>query len=235
MVRQLFKLDPRTKFFLIIMSALFVLSRIGGRELYLFQQILTVIPYVLLLAEGEYPTCIRSAAALLFGHFLLSVPSFCGNAAAGAAAIAVGGILVRLVPAIATGAYAIKTTKVSEFTAAMEKMHVSEKIIIPATVIFRFLPTVQEEFRSIGDAMKLRGITLCGSKASEMLEYRLVPMLISSVRIGEDLSAAAITRGLASGTKRTNICRVGFHFLDYAFFLFFAAVIVRFIMKLIGV
>ena len=51
MNRKFFKLDPRTKLFLIIITALVVLSRLGGEELYVFQIILTVVPYILLLAE----------------------------------------------------------------------------------------------------------------------------------------------------------------------------------------
>ena len=44
----------------------------------------------------------------------------------------------------------------------MEKLHVSEKIIIPLTVIFRFLPMLKEEFQSIDDAMRMRGICFGG-------------------------------------------------------------------------
>ena len=55
------------------------------------------------------------------------------------------------------------------------------------------------------------------------------------MRIGEELSAAAITRGLASGNKRTNICKIGFGILDYVFFVFFAVGIARLIMSLVGV
>ena len=69
----------------------------------------------------------------------------------------------------------------------------------------------------------------------KVLEYKMIPMLICSVRIGEELSAAAITRGLASGIKRTNICKIGFGILDYAFLTFFAVIVVRLTMRFIGV
>jgi len=235
MIRKFFKLDPRTKFILVIMTALVVLSRLGGEELYVFQMILTVIPYVLLLAEQEYSYCVKSLIGMAISYCILLIPRVCDNMMIGATAIVVGGIFSRMIPTITIGYYVIKTTKVSEFVAGMEKMHVSEKIIIPMTVVFRFLPTIKEELQSIGDAMDMRGIGFGGNKASEMLEYRMIPMLISSVRIGEDLSAAAITRGLASGTKRTNICKIGFGFLDYTLFVLFLVIIVRFVMSLIGV
>ena len=233
MIRKFFKLDPRTKFILVIMTALVVLSRLGGENLHVFQMILTVTPYVLLIAEKEYSYCVKSLIGLVISWCVLLIPRVCSNMAFGAIAIVVGGVFSRMIPTITVGYYVIKTTKVSEFVAGMEKMHVSEKVIIPMTVVFRFLPTVKEEFRAIGDAMDMRGISLGGNKASEMLEYRMIPMLISSVRIGEDLSAAAITRGLASGTKRTNICKIGFGFLDYALFVIFLAIIVKFVLGFI--
>ena len=39
-------------------------------------------------------------------------------------------------------------------------------------------------------------------------------MMICCVKIGEELSAAALTRGLGGPVKRTNICKIGFHAQD---------------------
>ena len=89
-----------------------------------------------------------------------------------------------------------------------------EEVVIPMSVMFRFFPTVGEEFRDINNAMKMRGIRAGGIHAAKMLEYRIVPLMTCSVRIGEELSAAALTRGLHSGAKRTNICCIGFHAAD---------------------
>ena len=233
--KRIFTLDPRTKFFMMLLMALIVLSRIGGDRVKVPRIILTFIPYILLLLEGDFSYCLTSLAALGVSRFLLYVPHILSYAPAGACAMVVGGIFIRMIPTVTAGHYVIKSTKVSEFIAAMEKMHVSQKIIIPLSVIFRLLPTVKEEFQSIEDAMGMRGIRLGGNKASDMIEYRLIPLVISSVRIGEDLSAAAITRGLASGKKRTSICKVRFHFMDYIFLTFFALTAVLAVLYYIGV
>ena len=42
-------------------------------------------------------------------------------------------------------------------------------------------------------------------------------MMICSVKIGEELSQAALTRGLGGPVKRTNICKLGFHVQDVIF------------------
>ena len=98
----------------------------------------------------------------------------------------------------------------------MKRMHVSEKIIIPLSVIFRFFPTIGEENRAIADAMRMRGIRFGGKHPGRVLEYRLIPLMISIVKIGDELSAAALTRGLGAPVRRTDICKVGFHTQDFA-------------------
>lgn len=105
----------------------------------------------------------------------------------------------------------------------MQRLRVSEKIIIPMSVMFRFFPTVGEEFSAINTAMRMRGISLGGGSAGKMLEYRLVPLLTCSAKIGEELSAAALTRGLGGEVKRTNICRIGFRIQDVLFISLCAA------------
>lgn len=114
------------------------------------------------------------------------------------------------------GYYLIESTTVSEFVAAMERVHIPQKIVIPLSVVFRFFPTIREEYAAIGDAMKMRGISTLRSPI-KMLEYRVVPLMISIAYIGEELSAAALTRGIGAPTKRTNICNIGFGALDVIF------------------
>lgn len=67
----------------------------------------------------------------------------------------------------------------------------------------------------ISDAMRMRGISFGGNHPGKMLEYRLIPLMTCSVKIGDELSAAALTRGLGADVKRTNICKIGFRFVDY--------------------
>jgi energy-coupling factor transport system permease protein len=83
--------------------------------------------------------------------------------------------------------------------------------------MIRFFPTVAEENAAISDAMRMRGIRLFGLNVMDTLEYRMVPLMMSAVKIGEDLSASALTRGLGAPIQRTNICKIGFSWLDYGF------------------
>ena len=83
-------------------------------------------------------------------------------------------------------------------------MHVPDGIAVSLAVVMRFFPTLKEEYSAINDAMKMRGIAFGGGKVSKMIEYRMIPLLFSCVSIGEELSAAAVTRGLGAPVKRTS-------------------------------
>jgi energy-coupling factor transport system permease protein len=146
-----------------------------------------------------------------------------------------GGILTRFVVTIMMGEYVIATTSVSEFISAMEKLHMPQQVTIPLSVMFRLFPTSGAEWKSIRRAMRMRGIHIGGAKAGQVVEYQMVPMMTSSVRIGEELSASALTRGLGAPVKRTNICRIGFRAQDYLLLAGCLFVVCAWILELCGV
>lgn len=206
--------DPRTKLLLLIAVSIFVLGGLCSDKLPFIAPVLSVMPALLLLAARKIKKAffylIVLAGANLLAEFLLpQLSGFLYFFLLGGT-----GLITRVLPGITMGAYVVSTTTVSEFTAAMQRLHISDKIIIPMSVMFRFFPTIGEEFSGINAAMKMRGIGLGGGNAAAMLEYRLIPLLTCSAKIGEELSAAALTRGLGGDIRRTNICRIGFRMPD---------------------
>lgn len=207
--------DPRTKFLLLITMSAFVLGGAGGETLGHLIPVFCAIPAIALLTAKKIKCavlyialyCLSSAAVYFLGSRTQGVVHFL--------IMGICGILLRFLPCLMMGSYLISTTTVSEFTAAMLRLHISEKIIIPLSVMFRFFPTVFDEFKSINTAMQMRGIRFGSVGIAKMIEYRLVPLMTCCVKIGEELSAAALTRGLGGEVKRTNICKIGFHAQDY--------------------
>lgn len=215
-----FWLDPRTKIIILIaVNIVVICGGLNGISAYI-RPLLASLPFILLLAERKTKIAIIYFV-LLFPAMMLEF-FFIGstNGILNIIILLYTGILSRFLPGIITGYYLISTTKISELIAAMERMHISQNIIIPFAVMIRFFPTVSEENNAINDAMRMRGVRIGGGNAIAMLEYRIVPMLMSTVKIGEELSAAALTRGLGSPTKRTNISKVGFKFIDLVLILF---------------
>ena len=80
--------------------------------------------------------------------------------------------------------------------------------------------------------MRMRGITGKNffKNPQAVLEYRIVPLMMSVVTIGNDLSAAALTRGLGNGKKRTSICKIGFHWKDFALMIIVTAALLVFLL-----
>lgn len=214
--KKSFQLDPRTKvFFMAFVTTLlfFVYTNL------VLVTILAAIPLAFLLLNGQ-----RKTALVYGGLFILAIAatqiknSYSLPQVINAVLVLLIALVMRLFPTFMMGYYIIESTKVNEFVSAMERWHVSPKIIIPVSVIFRFIPTIREEAHSIGDAMRMREIRL-GSRRflknpATFLEYRLIPLMISIVKIGDELSAAALTRGLGNPVKRTNIITVHFNIYD---------------------
>lgn len=217
--KQGITLDPRTKLVLLLMVATFVLGGAGGNDLIWARILLAIVPAILLLLSGKAKAFFIFETLFLVGcllqYYLLGRLSGFLNFIV----LATAGILSQFMPGLMMGYYAVTTTTVSEFVAAMERIHLPKQIVIPLSVMFRFFPTVGEEASSISDAMRMRGISFDGKHSEKMLEYRLVPLMTCSVKIGDELSAAALTRGLGADVKRTNICKIGFRFMDYLILL----------------
>lgn len=213
------RLDPRTKLFLLITISILVVGGEVSGIMIIIKPLTALPPFLLLLTIGKWrqSICFTFLFTVLFLCELLILPAM---GKSGFLLLFFCGLFGRLLPGVVMGYYTVSTTTVSEFIAAMERMHLTPKLIIPLAVMFRFFPTVMEEYHDIGDAMRMRGIRIGGRKTSKMLEYRFIPMMICSVKIGEELSAASLTRGLGAPVKRTNICQVGFHKTDVFIILF---------------
>lgn len=232
--------DPRTKLLLLITMATFVLggagnsNSISGDILRVVSIVLCALPFVLLLTAKKYKTTwcyivVYSAMTVVFYLFGGKLSGLLGFLILGTS-----GIVTRFMPGLMLGAYVVSTTTVSEFTAAMRRMKISDKITIPLSVMFRFFPTVADEFTSINAATRMRGISMGGSNKAKMLEYRLIPLMVCSAKIGEELSVAALTRGLGGTVKRTNVCKIGFHVQDWIAFVLCAVPFVCLVINIMG-
>ena len=212
-------LDPRTKLFMLITVTSLMLSTGNSGVMNIVKPVLSILPFALLLSERKWKTALQYLLlyAVCFAleraalHLLSGTASFL--------LLAVCSIMTRFAPGFMMGTFLISTTSVSDFIAAMKRMHITEKIIIPLSVIFRFFPTIGEESAAISDAMRMRGIRFDGRHPGKMIEYRLIPFMISVLKIGDELSAAALTRGLGAPIGRTDICSIGFHLQDISLFI----------------
>ena len=138
------------------------------------------------------------------------------------------GILTRFMAGYMMCWYTVRSISVSEFVTAMEKMHVPYFITIPMSVMFRYFPTLGEEYHAVSDAMKMRQIGRTVKDPLTYIEYVLVPIMMSTVRIADELSAASLTKGLSAGGRRTHICEIKLTLADLLIIAGSAVMIVLF-------
>lgn len=94
----------------------------------------------------------------------------------------------------------IMTAPTGRLIASLNRMKLPKAATLSLAVLFRFMPTLSQEYRSIRDAQKFRGI---GSSFWETIkhpfltiEYILIPMMIRTSKVADELSASAQVRGM---------------------------------------
>ena len=112
-------------------------------------------------------------------------------------------------PAVMCIVLLYKNTRVSEMTASFTRMGISRKVTVPVAVAIRYIPSLKEEWFHIRDAMRMRSVTRGIRnpfvRFAKKLECYLVPFFVSSLKSSDELSAAAVTRGIENPVKPT--CR----------------------------
>lgn len=206
--KQLY-LDPRTKIFLCLTVSSIMLVPSDSPIIETMHLLFAILPLIFLVVLKKYKMAVYYLGMYLFSALVPKLlipylPNIINVLFTGMIAL-----FTQILPGMMMAYFLIVSTTVSEFVAAMDRMHVTKKISMPFSVLFRFFPTIIEEYGHVKDAMVMREV---GSirNPMKMLEYRMVPFLTSIVSIGNDLAASALTRGLNSPVKRTNVCPIGF-------------------------
>ncbi|PLS32053.1 Cobalt transport protein [Bifidobacterium margollesii] len=227
--RPTVRLDPRTKIALTITVGCFCLARAGSGlpTVDVIRLALACLPIILLPLSRRWIAMIgyvlllfasAAAATLLLPAVSASAHGLWGTAMTWLVYATVA-MATQMLPVAMTAYWMIATTTASELVTALDRMHVPQAVTIPLAVMFRFFPTALAEQRRISDAMRMRGVHIGGSRARSMFEYRVVPLIGSSVQIADELAQAAMTRGLGGPGRRTSIADVGLRAPDAAVML----------------
>ncbi|MFI3202435.1 MAG: energy-coupling factor transporter transmembrane component T [Eubacteriales bacterium] len=220
------KLDPRCKLFLFLSICFLVMNTPNS----MFTLLVTTYMTVVAIFVGEWKVVkwkyITLFVALIIEQLLILLPQ---SAATMFLLIVI--VLMKLyIPILISFQIVYKTTTISEFMAAFQKMKLPQTFIIPFAVMFRFIPTVQEEWDGIRHAMGFRGIGIHWKTTLknplQTVEYIVVPLLFSCVNVMDELVAASLARGLDSSKKRTCVAKVQLRALDYMVILCMVAFII---------
>lgn len=90
--------------------------------------------------------------------------------------------------------YLVKTCRPSQLIATLNKMKASRPVTITMAVTLRYIPAVGEQWHNIRDAMRMRE---CRSRSLlQRLECYCIPLFVAALNTADELSAAAVTRGI---------------------------------------
>lgn len=116
----------------------------------------------------------------------------------------------KLIPCVMVGSIIINSVPMQYIILALRKFHIPQAVLIPLAVTIRYIPSVKTETSQIRDAMKLRSI----SKLSRA-ECIMTSLIINAAGTAEELSAAAVTRGIENPCKKTSALEMKFCLYDY--------------------
>lgn len=222
-------LDPRIGLLAILtVSAVMIGGSITGIDFWL-RLVCCVLPLLGLLALRRWRFAAVYAALYVFAFLMEGAAFQLTSGVLNMIVMILGGLISRFFAPIVMGYCVMQSTTVAEFIAAMERMHVPSAVTIPLSVMFRFFPTIAEENGAITEAMRMRQVAGMRPGLVKRMEYELVPVMMSTVRIADELSQAALTKGLGGNVRRTHICEVGLRIRDYILLVLLAAVLVLFV------
>ena len=201
-------IDPRTKLGLLISVVVFsAFSNSAWMECAAIAVIM--ITGILL---GRVGRTIGSAVAfyLLWIFARYGLPYMGGVLQASLAAWFI--LMFKCYPCCMLAGVIIGTTHISEFMAAMSRMKIPKTIVIPLAIMCRYFPVVKEDWGYITPLSFIRN-------PSGVIDALYVPMLISASKTADELSVAAVTRGIENPKPRTSHMNICFGIWDILFVL----------------
>jgi energy-coupling factor transporter transmembrane protein EcfT len=126
-------------------------------------------------------------------------------------------IVQYLLPGVAIGLLIMQTTGISEYLNGLKRMHIPAGFALSTSVIFRFIPTIRSENDGIKQALRMRGLSgvMALRHPLKYFNYRLVPLLLSTFRVADELSMASLCRGLSTTRERTSYEHDNLRFFDW--------------------
>ena len=190
-----FKLDPRTKIIILVLISFMVFNEV---PLYI-SGILVLIPFICLFFSNRIGIALSYILMYIVAKYIqiYLLPTATGIIAI--LMIMFSYTTTRMLPVLMMGYYTVTTTKVSEFIVSMEKSNIPKEVTIPLS-------------------MKMRGFGLNVKSLKnplKLVEFYMIPILVSAIKTADELSAASLTRGLSNPEPRTHFMEVKLNKIDY--------------------
>ncbi|SFG56628.1 energy-coupling factor transporter transmembrane component T [Sporolactobacillus nakayamae] len=126
--------------------------------------------------------------------------------------------IVCFLPALLAGEV-LARTPTGQLMAALAYWRVPKTISIAFAVSLRFIPIAGMEIRAIHEVMVQRDVSFFSrtgwTHPWRAFEYVLVPLMTRLLKISDELTASAVTRGAEAPQRRTSLHVIKFQLADY--------------------
>ena len=225
-------IDFRTKIFLTNVIGIAAIEGSIGRKYYYIGILIAIFPYLLALFDRKWSLLIKGlfytfVAILVQRLLLFTLPQNFWTMILNLYA----GIIIRVLPGVMMGYYAISTTKMSDLVYSLKKLKLPNFLIIPVSVMFRFFYSIKEDYQKINEAMYMHGLTMKNffKDPAKILEYKFVPLLMITSQTADNVAISAMTRGMRIEGNRSSISNARLKLQDYILLAFGIFIIILFI------
>ena len=159
------------------------------------------------LAAGAWRPCIALSAAYGLIAAVMALAEGAGNTTLVIAVVMLSYMAQKFVVLSLLGISLSKLASMQDLLAALQAMGAPQAVLIPCMVVLRFFPTIRRDASHLMESLKTRRVLAGGGYAFRhpalTCELLVVPLLMRSVRVSDELAASALVRGLGGETRPT--------------------------------
>lgn len=125
--------------------------------------------------------------------------------------------------------FSLTTKPVSLFYSLMQQVKLKPKYAYSFMAALRLIPIIMEEFQTIRNSMKVRGVSKHKGLGGNFLKIKAyaVPLLAGSIRRAHRIAVAMEAKQFSGGADdRTYYYEIGFSRNDYGFILYFIGLLI---------
>ena len=170
------------------------------------------------LAAGAWRPCIALSAAYGLIAAVMALAEGAGNATLVIAVVMLSYMAQKFVVLSLLGISLSKLASMQDLLAALQAMGAPQAVLIPCMVVLRFFPTIRRDASHLMESLKTRRVLAGRGYALRhpalVCELLVVPLLMRSVRVSDELAASALVRGLGGEIRPTMLHSLSFGVKD---------------------
>ncbi|HHV08288.1 MAG TPA: energy-coupling factor transporter transmembrane protein EcfT [Firmicutes bacterium] len=138
--------------------------------------------------------------------------------------VTVGGLLygltlfLRILTMVISSSIVTLTTPLDDFLQLMQILHIPYELSFIITTGIRFVPTMERKASLVLDAQRARGALIeTGGMVQRIKAYVpiMVPLIVDSIRMSENLACAMLNRGFGATRKWQSFKKLSLQLIDY--------------------